>query len=228
MNHREDRTARVTAALIFAGGMAAASPAPATLLDRGPNMVYDDVLDITWTRQAGDGALRSWADATDWAANLVVDGIAGWRLPYASKSAPNGGAGPIQALPIVSPCTGAGGADEIACRDNEMGYMFYYNLGGAPNDDLTGDRIAVGGEMITGIQTWYWSATQYSLDASWFFAFLSGYQQDAAAVFPDDYAWAVRSGDVRVVPVPGSALLVGLGLLGLGWRRHRPRPSELS
>ena len=31
----------------------------AILLDRGPLMVYDTVLDITWTRQAGDGDMRN-------------------------------------------------------------------------------------------------------------------------------------------------------------------------
>ena len=43
--------------------------ASAILLDRGPDMVYDTVLDITWTRQAGDGVARNWADANARAAD---------------------------------------------------------------------------------------------------------------------------------------------------------------
>ena len=66
--------------------MGVVGSASATLMDRGPNMVYDNVLDITWTRQAGDGVLRNWADSKAWAAGLFVDGLSGWRLPWASVS----------------------------------------------------------------------------------------------------------------------------------------------
>jgi len=51
-------------------------------------MVYDNVLNVTWTRQAGDGVVRNWADAIAWAASLVVDDLSGWRLPTMNSSSP--------------------------------------------------------------------------------------------------------------------------------------------
>jgi hypothetical protein len=104
-----------------------------------PDLVYDTVLDITWTREAGDGVQRSWADSVACADNLVFAGLGDWRLPSARVSQ---GAGPTMLLYI---CTG-GGADELACRDDEMGYMYYYNLNGTAGDDKSNDQLAVGGQ----------------------------------------------------------------------------------
>jgi hypothetical protein len=53
--------------------------ASATLLDRGPDMVYDNVLNITWQRKAGDGVARNWADSVAWANTLVFGGFNDWR-----------------------------------------------------------------------------------------------------------------------------------------------------
>jgi hypothetical protein len=66
--------------ILMSGISASAS---AVLLDRGPDMVYDTVLDITWTRQAGDGVERTAAGAISWADSLVFGGFDDWRLPPA-------------------------------------------------------------------------------------------------------------------------------------------------
>ncbi|HTD90272.1 MAG TPA: hypothetical protein VK663_06390, partial [Burkholderiales bacterium] len=61
-------------------GLMVGGGASATLLDRGPNMVYDNVLNITWTRNAnlpGSGSV-TWQQAKDWAANLVFVGYDDW------------------------------------------------------------------------------------------------------------------------------------------------------
>jgi len=214
------------AALAFCGS------ASATLLDRGPDMVYDNVLNITWVRDASLCATlnncvnrndvlvkggMTWSDAKTWAANLVFGGFHDWRLPYASVIA---GAGPTL---VVYKCTGAGGADELACRDNEMGYMFYYDLGGTLGQDKTGNQTAVGGQMLKDIQPFYWAGTEFQSGLAWHFLFDFGNQRLDGLNFPLA-AWAVRPGDViAAAPEPASLLLIGVGILGLGWSRRRLR-----
>jgi hypothetical protein len=194
--------------------------ASAELIGRGDNMVYDDVLNITWTRNAdlpGSSNL-TWDEANNWAADLVFEGFDDWRLPWASVTAGTGPAAEYR-------CTGGGGADEVACRDNEMAYMFYYNLDGDFfGNSETGTQTAVGGQVLTGIQPDYWSGTQANPSIAWVFVFDSG---DQFGFFKDDQllsAWAVRSGDVAAaIPEPASLLLFGLGALGLGWARRARR-----
>jgi PEP-CTERM motif len=199
--------------------------ASAILLDRGPDMVYDTVLNITWIRQAGDGVARNWPDSVAWANNLVFAGFDDWRLPWASVIA---GAGPAGTYA----CNGSGGADELACRDNEMGYMFYYNLGGKFGDDKSGTQTAVGGEVLTGIQSRpvYWSGTADNIELASYFDFNIGLRLVASKSLPES-AWAVRPGDVcaqspelcveGIAPEPASLLLLGLGMLALGGVRRR-------
>ena len=114
----------------------AVGSASATLLDRGPDLVYDDVLNITWTRNAnlaGSSEL-TWGDANTWAANLVFGGFDDWRLPYGSVRAGVG---------LTATVVECATASEVACRDNEMGYMYYYDLGGSRFvDNKTGTQTA--------------------------------------------------------------------------------------
>jgi hypothetical protein len=67
MSNRSSATVRRWATALLVAAMGVVGSASATLLDRGPNMVYDTVLDITWTRQAGDGVARDWATSVAWA-----------------------------------------------------------------------------------------------------------------------------------------------------------------
>jgi PEP-CTERM motif-containing protein len=212
------------------GGDGCRGNASAILLDRGPDMVYDNVLNITWVRDASlcvtlnncvnrnDGFVTggmTWSDANAWAANLVFGGFHDWRLPYASV---NAGAGPT--ITVVDCAT----ATESQCRDNEMRYMFYYDLGGTSGQNKTGTQTAVGGQVLTGIQPIYWSGTElFPGRSAWDFIFIGGIQIRDFEDFQFS-AWAVRPGDViAAAPEPASLLLIGVGMLGLGWSRRRVR-----
>jgi PEP-CTERM motif len=201
-------------------GLGLAGSAWAMLLDRGPDVVYDDVLDITWTRNANvPGISRpNWADANARAANLIFAGFDDWRLPYASVSA---GAGPTATAVDCST------ASELACRDNELGYMFYHDLRGLPGDYKTGTQTAVGGQQLTGIGAAYWSGTELDSDRAWFFEFDGSHQAGDPKEF-QLWAWAVRDGDVAVVPEAATVLLIGVGMLGLACTRSRRRRSSFS
>lgn len=212
----------VVAGLVLALGLA--SSASATLLNRGPNLVYDDVLNITWTRNANlpGSSNLTWTQANAWAANLVFAGFDDWRLPYASVTA---GVGPATSLVFCQEAT------EPACRDNEMGYMFYQNLGGLQLNDKRGTQTALGGEVLTGIQDGYWSGTAAipgpipaevlpGLNAFLFF-FGDGVQFDLGADDNAFSAWAVRAGDVGAALEPQTYSLLLAGLGWLGWRARR-------
>jgi hypothetical protein len=202
----------VTAVLI--AGMAWAGSASALLIDRGPDLVYDDVLNITWTRNANrpGSSNLTWAQANAWAANLSFAGYEDWRLPT------------INAISSTATATDCGAVSAAACvaSRNELGYMYYVNLAVVPGNNKTGTRTAVGGEVLSGIQRDYWSGTEFPPgNVAWHFNFDFGDQLVGIEDFQFS-AWAVRSGDVRAaVPEPQTValLLAGLGLLG--WRTKR-------
>lgn len=221
MSNRSGATLRRWATALMVAGMGVVGSASATLLDRGPDMVYDNVLNITWTRQAGDSVPRSWVAANAWATGLVVDGLSGWRLPWASVSAQ---VGPVTSVVNCSTAT------ETACRDNEMGYMFYHDLGGTIGQNKTFTQTALGGQVITDIRDVFWSGTAADSEFAWDFIFLNGSQVTVGVV---DFgggparlsAWAVRPGDVGTAQIPEpetyALMLAGLGLLGFMARRRQ-------
>ncbi len=190
----------------------------AALLDRGGGFIYDDVLDITWTQSADLSGAQTWDNAVAWADGLsLFDTVRNvtwddWRL--ASMSVASGL--PTGSASSVVDCRTA---TEMACRDNELGYMFYRNLEGNFLQNLTGTQMTNDGVEIQNIAGIYWSGTEYALDTlgAWNFSYSNGNQGPLAKRY-EVFAWAVRDGDVAPVPVPSAMPLMGFGLIGLvGW-----------
>ncbi len=225
------------ALLFMACAVGFSRKAQAILVDRGPDMVYDTVLDITWARNAalgGNNQFLTWQDANAWVDGLTLGGFDDWRLPLISAS---GGTFPIGAsasIAIGCAVGGPGSAAELACRDDEMAYMYYYNfqnsVGGAlePGAFDPGNQTARGGEQILNVRSAaYWSGTAYSDTLAWQFNFAFGLQSGYYEMQPKNLssaAWAVRDGDVLTavaVPEPTTLALLAAGVGALLFRRTK-------
>jgi hypothetical protein len=223
---------RALLALSFALCAAAWSGnAGATLIDRGPDMVYDDVLEITWARNANlSGTVSTWAQANSWAESLILGGLGDWRLPLISVSGlgyPLTATSTSQQACVVG---GFGSPEEIACRDNELGYMYWYNLH-TSSAERTGDRVSyLGGQLLENIQSAYWTGPASALSPEW--AWLVSFSAFGGSTAPAGWfntqpqafgfsVWAVRSGDVISVPEPATIPLLVLGSIALAFAAPR-------
>ncbi len=191
----------------------------AALLDRGNGLIYDDDLNITWllnsnyaeTSGYDSDGLMSWSDAVSWAESLVYGGFDDWRLPSTVVFDPN--------------CSDNLGTytQGYNCNSSEMGHIFYNelnNLGYVAPDGTTpqpGWGLSNTGPFIY-IQedsVGYWSET-LGLDTytAWAFNFTNGIQV-RKDITHERNAWAVRTGDVGIVPLPSAICLFTSGLIGL-------------
>ena len=223
----------------------------ASLVVRGGGMVYDDVLHITWLQDANyadtsgystaSGGRMQWADASKWAAKLDYGGFTDWRLPTVSPR--NGSYFVYGDLPSHPSNSYSGLTDlgfNIADPHSELGYMFYVNLGNTGQYDTAGNVLPdydnVNSGPFTNLQHYfYWYGTDFKYTpevnstvcepptkCAW--DFVVGYgDQTVYQQFMPFYAWAVRDGDVVVVPEPQTLalVLIALGMLGLVTRCHK-------
>ncbi len=188
---------------------------------------YDTVLDITWAADADISGRDAWDNQVAWAAGLTLGGVTGWRLPTVSPidgstfdtTFSNNATTDYGFAPTTTDGTDGGWRDGSNTPVSEMGHMYYVTLGnqtsgGLPNTGPFSDlRSFV-----------YFTDTDFEPGVAWSFHFgLGGLQYDDDKG-DDNYAWAVRSGDVpAVVPLPTAVWLLGGGLIGLLGLARRKR-----
>ena len=153
----------------------------------------------------------TWWGAMAWAQDLVYGGFDDWRLATINLTSPS-----------LSPhsCSDHNAAT-CKASGNELGYMYYIDLGGNSGNNKTGNQT-VGGVTLNNIQPDDWSATEFNFPFAHYFLFDVGLQLFSNKL-RELSAWAVRPGDVAAAPEPASLLLFGVGALGLALSRRRGR-----
>lgn len=187
------------------------------------NLIWDDDNNgnsVVWLDYTNEWAL--WDNQVTWASNLNVPGVltynidaqysvtwdSGWRLPVT-----------VDGLYVMGydGTTTAG----YNITTSEMGHLYFEELGNLAYYDTSGSGQSGWGLTETGdfenlIQHQYWSGTEYSNDTDYAWCFVMNFG-DTNTLTKTNYCYglAVRSGQITVVPVPGTVWLFGLGLTGL-------------
>lgn len=203
---------------------------------------YDTVQDITWladariTKTLGlpDNGRMEWQPAMDFAANLQVYGVDGWRL---YKTFPLNSKGKCTKVDVGY---GIDCGYNVVPETSEMAYLYYVTLGNTGEHDVVGwgQPGSNTGPFKNLGSNHFWSETDYDVSKprAWNFGSSKGkggYQDLGTKFAPNGrhHVWVVHDGDISVlstsmvssVPEPATYRMMILGLiivsLGFGLRR---------
>lgn len=206
----------------------------------GYEAYYDTFLDIMWQTNSNLAATNTfrvdgintygtmtWDKAGEWISAMNVAnylGYSDWRLPTLR---------PVNDTTMFDTAFGNNGTTDYGYgatgigwgEDSEMGWMYYGNLGNlgacAPTASGAGCSAQPGSDLrnlgpFQNLQRWvYWANVELTSDDAWYFHFNVGSQGVLNKSRSDFHAWAVRSGDVGAVPIPGTLWFLGSAALGL-------------
>jgi hypothetical protein len=230
--------------ILVSVGVSVTGVSNASLFDRGNGMIYDNVLNITWLQDANyaatsgystsnNGAMN-WNQATAWVSNLNYQGLTGWRLPTITDTGSPG----CESFAY----SGTDCGWNVDTRYSELAYLYHVNLGNQSVVDPSGQSqwgysyiansafqdTAHGNapDSFSNLQSNpYWSGTEYAPNTSnaWLFYFSDGTQVNQSKDLNFMYAWAVRPGDVAVVPIPRAVWLFISALSFLSYYRRKTK-----
>lgn len=187
----------------------------------GHEGVHDDVLDITWLADAnyaytsGYAAANATGSPSGLATHIQADGRMGWdaamawagQLEYASY---DDWRLPINVMPDTSCSNYPFESTGYNCTGNELGHMFYNNLGNTAhysilnNVSFTDATYGDQQQSFLNVQSnAYWLGEEYAPNtvSAWVFFTTDGYQ-DPFDKELSGYSWAVHDGDIGLAPVP--------------------------
>jgi hypothetical protein len=107
------------------------------------------------------------------------------------------------------------------CTDSEFGYLFYNELGGSAYSPISASNSPNLALFTNIVEDWYWTGS-LSVEHIKVFNFGDGANSRTFGTLAKYHVWAVRDGDVAVVPIPAAFWLFGsglIGLIGLMWKR---------
>ncbi len=193
-------------------------------LDGETDAFYDTALDITWLRNAAYIYRQPWDIAVSAAADFEIGGFKHWRLSNMIDVGGDGcnfGSGTDCAF---NPLTLSGGITY-----SELAHLWYVTLGnrstvsgpgGAPALPDAG-FVNVGG--FQNFEIWFmWTGLKYAPDPdqAWYLGTEAGFQ-GAQRKSAGGLGMLVHDGDLRPVPLPGTALSLSGALAVLLLRRRR-------
>lgn len=234
-------------------GLMLALPAQAALYDRGAGLLYDDVLNITWTQNASyaPGSM-TWFQAQQWAADLsYYDDVRGvtyddWRLPKTAPVGADWNYGNFEGK--INDGTVDYGYN-ITSPNSELSYMYYVNLGLKGEIDVDGTRrtdwgifgngygggFTYAGQTDVGLvknlqAALYWSETTIPVRPEYRWSFYTSGAQtfEFADILPyggiEASVWVVRDGDIAAaIPEPETYALMLGGLALVFWTARKRR-----